>query len=77
MLADFSFGNRMDDDLGEHEAIVCNRDYGKSCRSRGRRTQTESFNFLDSLLLSVPGVQTANPSFSLGYDKVYEVELSC
>ena len=67
----------MDDDLGEHEAIVCNRDYGKSCRSRGRRTQTESFNFLDSLLLSVPGVQTANPSFSLGYDKVYEVELSC
>ena len=76
MLADFSFGNRMDDDLGE--AIVCNRDYGKSCRSRGRRTQTESFNFLDSLmLLSVPGVQTANPSFSLGYDKVYEVELSC
>ena len=74
MLADFSFGNRMDDELDD--AIVCNRDYGKSCRSRGRRTQTESFNFLDSLL-SVPGVQTANPSFSLGYDKVYEVELSC
>ena len=40
------------------------------------RTQTESFNFLDSLL-SVPGVQTANLSFSLSYDKVYEVELSC
>ena len=27
--------------------------------------------------LSSSGVQTANLSFSLSYDKVYEVELSC